>query len=264
MLDAYRRGTYANHASNLGALLAEKITGYMSAQLFIVDPVSTDELRSVARISGVPGLERKGRSHALNIKYCVRKATNDLGLPQENSRFIVAHLGTGFSIAAVDKHKIIDVNDALLGMGPFSTERAGSLPLSGIIDLVYDNDLSKDQLIDLLSNKSGLKGYLGTNNFINIEKQIRNADEKTRLIFDAMIYQIIKEIGAYYTVFDGDISGLILTGGLCKSKLVIDQLKNRLKFIKPIIIYPGSFELEALAEGVYRVLNDQTEVLDYQ
>ncbi|MFC1581846.1 butyrate kinase, partial [Candidatus Neomarinimicrobiota bacterium] len=233
MLEAYKKGIFSNHASNLGALLAEKLTEFWSTQLFIVDPVSTDELDPVARISGVSGVERKARSHALNIKYCVHKATDHAGIPQKKARFIVAHLGTGFSIAAVDKGEIVDVNDALLGMGPFSIKRAGSLPLSGIIDLIYVNELSKEQLIDLLSNKSGLKGYLGTSNFTDIEKLIQKNDQKAKSIFNAMIYQIVKEIGAYYAALGGDISALILTGGLCNSQLVTDRLKSRLKFIKP-------------------------------
>lgn len=263
MLSAYRTGRYANHASNLAALIADKLSHQFDVPAFIVDPVTTDEFIDVARISGVPGIERKCRSHALNIKYCARKAALDLGINFIDSKFIIAHLGSGFSIAAVEGGKIIDVNDALLGMGPFSIQRAGSLPLSGILDKIFSNGKTREETERLFSQESGLKAYLGTNQFQEIEQRIKDGDKKASLIVSAMIYQITKEIGGLHAAFSGKTSALILTGGLANSNYLIEKLNKYLGFIQPYLVYPGSFELEALASGVLRVLNNKEIAKEY-
>lgn len=263
MLQEYHECKYANHASNLGALIASELQKIFDATAFIVDPVTVDNFIDVARISGVPGIERKSRSHALNINYCVRKAADELKVNIDNSKFIVAHLGSGFSIAAVKNGKIIDVNDALLGMGPFSVERAGALPISGILDKIYNSSKSRQDIEKIFSKDSGLKGYLGTNQFTKIEKLVRGGDKKATLIVDAMAYQIVKEIGSLYSTFGGKISALILTGGLTNSKLLINNLNNYLSFIQPQVIYPGSFEVEALSSAVLRVLSGKDKVKEY-
>lgn len=262
MISDYRSEKYASHSSNLGALLAHRIAGD-KIPAFIIDPVSTDELLPQAKISGVPGIERKSRCHALNIKYCVRKASLNINFPPESTRFIVAHLGSGFSIAAVLGGKIIDVNDALLGMGPFSLERAGALPISGLLDLVFDSVKSKPEIKNLLSKESGLKGYLRTNDFKEIIRRIES-DTEAYKIYKAMIHQIVKEIGSMFAVLDGSIHGLILTGGLIKSKVFCKHLRSNLKFIPRFFVYPGSFELEALANGVVRALNGECSIMEYQ
>jgi len=263
MLSEYRSAKYANHASNLGALIASELQSIYNVPAYIVDPVTVDDFIDVARISGVKGVERKSRSHALNINYCVRKAAKDIDTDITNSNFIAAHLGSGFSIAAIKNGKIIDVNDALLGMGPFSVERAGSLPISGILDKVFNDSKDRSKIEQILSKKSGLTGYLGTNNFIEIERMIIDSDTNAGLIVNAMVYQIVKEVGGLYATLHGEISALIITGGLAKSDLLIKKLKSYLDFIKTIILYPGSFELQALACGVSDVLHDKTKVNIY-
>ena len=247
----------------MAALIADKLSKQFDVSSFIVDPVTTDELIDIARISGVPEIDRKSRSHALNIKYCVRKAALEIDIDVKDTKFIVAHLGSGFSIAAVEGGKIIDVNDALLGMGPFSIQRAGSLPISGILDALFVNGKNRVEVEQLFSQESGLKGYLGTNQFQEIEDRINNGDEKAKMIVDAMIYQITKEIGGLHATFLGKTTMLILTGGLANSKYLIEKLNGYLNFIQPHIIYPGSFELEALASGVLDVLNNKDIAKDY-
>jgi len=263
MLSAYRSCEYANHASNFGALIADELSRQYDVPAYIVDSITTDELIDVAKISGVPGIERKSRSHALNIKYCVRKAATEIGVDLVDTKFIVAHLGSGFSISAVKGGKIIDVNDALLGMGPFSIQRAGSLPISGILDEIFLGGKSRKEIEILFSQESGLKAYLGTNQFQEIEKRIKNGDEKAILIVNAMVYQIIKEIGGLHAAFSGNTSAVIITGGLANSKYLTDTLFNSLQFIQPHIVYPGSFELEALATGVLNVLNNIETAKEY-
>ncbi|MEE8341170.1 MAG: butyrate kinase [Candidatus Neomarinimicrobiota bacterium] len=264
MLSAYLSCEFADHASNLAALIADKLSNRFAVPAYIVDPVTTDEFIDVARISGVPGIERKSRSHALNIKYCARKAALEIGVDISETKFIVAHLGSGFSIAAVDGGKIIDVNDALLGMGPFSIQRAGSLPISGILDEIFTNGKNRIDVEQLFSYGSGLKGYLGTNLFEEIEQMIKDGDKKAYTIVSAMVYQIIKEIGGLHVTFSGKISALILTGGLANSNYLIGQLSKYLNFIQPHLVYPGSFELEALASGVLSVLNNKEKAKEYQ
>ncbi len=262
MLSDYINQTYSNHASNLGAILAYKISKLYSCPSYIIDPVTSDDFIPEARISGIPGIERKSRSHTLNIKYCVYKAEQKLNLPNKSGNFVVSHLGSGFSIASVKNGKIIDVNDALLGMGPFSIERAGAIPLQGLLDLVFNEKLTKSQLIELFSKKSGLMGYLNTNDLREVEKNI-NLNPQVKLIYNAMIFQICKEIGSAFATLNGEVNGLILTGGLCKSKLFTDYIKNKSKYFKNIIVYPGSFELEALASGGLNALNNPRKVKIY-
>ncbi len=261
ILEAYQKGSYANHASNLGALMANRLSEKWPVPTYIVDPVTTDEMIKIAKVSGVPGIERKSRSHALNIKYCAQKAADDLEINIKNSSFVAAHLGSGFSIAAVKNGTILDVNDALLGMGPFSVERAGALPLFGILHLIYEEKIQKEDLINRLTKESGLKGYLGTNDLRVVEKNLSNG--QFELIYNAMIYQIQKEIGAMFASLCGNVNGLILTGGLVQSKSFIQKLTQGLLFIETHFIYPGSFELEALAKGVYQILTGEITAKDY-
>ena len=263
MLSEYKACQHANHASNLAALIAEQLSHQFDVPGFIVDPITTDEFIDVARISGVPGIERKSRSHALNIKYCARKAASEIGIDITDTKFIVAHLGSGFSVAAVAGGKIIDVNDALLGMGPFSIQRAGSLPISGILDKIFSDGKNRTQAEQLFSQESGFEGYLGTNQFQEIEHRIANGDEKTLLIVNSMVYQIVKEIGGLHAAFSGNTSALIVTGGLANSTLLIEKMNKYLSFIQPHIVYPGSFELEALNQGVLRALNEQETAKEY-
>lgn len=263
MLSDYRSAKYANHASNLGALIAAELQKTFDVPAYIVDPVTIDEFIDIARVSGVKGVERKSRSHALNIKFCVHNAVKDIGADINNSNFIVAHLGSGFSIAAVRNGSIIDVNDALLGMGPFSVERAGSLPISGILDIVFNSSKNRKEIEHIFSKKSGLAGYLGTNNFVEIEQMLKDSNKKAELIVEAMVYQIIKEIGGLFATLNGEISALIITGGLAKSDLLINKLKSYLDFIESIILYPGSFELQALADGVTHILQGKAKVNNY-
>ncbi|MBT3299189.1 MAG: butyrate kinase [Candidatus Marinimicrobia bacterium] len=262
MVNDYQNGSYSNHASNLGALMAFKIANQFKIPAYIVDPVTTDEFIPEARISGVPGITRKSRSHALNIKFCVRKASEELNINAKQSQFVVAHLGSGFSIAAVKHTKIIDVNDALLGMGPFSIERAGALPLSGILDFVFTDNKSKEELEYIFSKKSGFSGLLGNRDLRSVEKRLNESEVKN--IYQAMIYQIAKEIGSAYAVLDGAVDGLILTGGLTHSNIFCDALRKKTSFIQQAMIYPGSFELEALVAGVLPILNQKEKAKIYK
>ncbi|MFH1214031.1 MAG: butyrate kinase [Candidatus Neomarinimicrobiota bacterium] len=255
---------YASHASNLGAPIAVEIAREFNVPAFVVDPVTVDELSPEARISGVPEIERLSRQHALNIRACARKAAEKLNRPLAGLNFIVVHLGGGISVAVVSGGRVIDCNNALLGMGPFSPERAGALPLEGLLNLAYSGQYTKTELKTKLSKQSGLLAYLGTNDVREVWRRIHTGDEKAALIFRAMIYQIGKEIGAMATVLNGKVDRIIVTGGLAHSAETVDLIRERVGFIAPLIVFPGENEMESLAEGGWRALDGLEEILIYE
>ncbi|MFZ5433000.1 MAG: butyrate kinase [Calditrichota bacterium] len=254
---------YSKHPSNLGAPMARALAEEWKVPAFVVDPVTVDDFIDIARVSGVPGIVRKSRSHALNIRSCAHLAAAEIGKPVDDTRFVIAHLGGGISIAAVVGSKITDVNDALLGMGPFSPERAGAVPLEGLIDRVASGEKPVQQIKNDLSKNSGLKGYLGTNDLREVEARIDKGDPEAELILRAMIYQIAKEIGAYAAALGGWLDAVVLTGGLSNSERLVAALKKYITFLGKILIYPGEREMEAMAAGAYRVLDGQEEPKDY-
>ncbi|MFP4548413.1 MAG: butyrate kinase [Fidelibacterota bacterium] len=254
---------YASHASNLGASLADQIAEKYQVPSFIVDPVTVDEMIPEARISGIPEIERRSRLHALNINACVRQACKELNLDKTKSNFVVAHMGGGISIAAIHNGRIIDTNDALMGMGPFSPERAGALPLEGLVKLAQKHTL-KEMKIKLTKN-SGIKAYLGTNDMQEVVRRVQDGDQEAKLIYDAMIYQIAKEIGAMATTLLGKVDAIIFTGGMAHSDLTVKLLWERVNFItRKKVVIPGENELESLASGGFLAIDKQQEVLEYK
>jgi len=263
MLDDLRHARYSNHASNLGALIAHHLATVLNLPCFVVDPVTVDEFTPLARISGVPEITRKCRSHALNIKATAREAAEESGKPLAATKFVVAHMGGGLSITALDGGRIVDVNDGLLGMGPFSPERAGALPIGALVELCYSRKYQKEELIRKLSTESGLKAYLGTPDLMEIERRIAGGDEDAKLYFNAMVYQIAKEIGSVSTVLKGQLDAIILTGGMANSTLLIESISERVAFIAPVKVFAGEKEMEALALGAIRVLDGSEQVKNY-
>ena len=254
---------WSTHPSNLGAPLAKRFAARWSVPAYIVDPVTVDDFTDVARISGVPEIARRSRSHALNIRSCAYLAANEIGKSLAQTRFVIAHLGGGISIAAVEGGRITDVNDALLGMGPFSPERAGATPLEGMIDLATSGKYTVKELKVYLSKGCGLKGYLATNDFREVEARVAAGDEKADLIYRAMIYQIAKEIGAYAAALKGRLDAVIITGGLANSQKLIAQLREYVGWLGRMIVYPGEREFEAMGQGAFRVLRGQETAKEY-
>lgn len=263
MLEDLRSAKYSNHASNLGAIIAHHLARELDLTCYVVDPVTVDEFMPLARISGVPEIERKCRSHALNIKAVSRRVAAEIGKPLDQTKFAVAHMGGGFSICALKGSRIVDVNDGLLGMGPFSPERAGALPIGGLVELCFSGEYTKEELLQRLSRESGLKAYLGESDLVTIEERMDAGDDKAQLYYDAMLYQIAKEIGAVAAALKGEIDGVILTGGMAHSKRLVDTLKDYISFIGKVFVVPGEMEMEALAQGAFRVLNGAEEAKEY-
>jgi len=252
------------HASNLGAFIANSIADDLSIPAFIVDPVTVDEFDDMARLSGIPEIERKSLFHALNIRYTARHAAKDLGKNFEQCTMVAVHMGGGITIGAIKQGLVVDVNNALLGMGPFSPQRAGALPIGDLIDMCFSGKWTKKELNDYLTKKAGLLAYLGSDDGIWIEKEIEKGNEKVTFIHETMCYQIAKEIGAMATVLEGKTDAIFLTGGLAYNPFLVESLKRRTSWIAPVLLYPGEKEMEALSEGGVRVLKGIEKAKEYK
>lgn len=262
MQEDLRQGVNGQHASNLGGLIAHTLASRLGLPAFIVDPVSVDEFIPEARISGIPEIQRRSRSHALNIRAVARRAARDLGHQLEDTNLIVAHLGGGISVAPLERGRMLDVNDAN-EMGPFSPERSGGLPTGDLIQLAYSGKYTQEELLNKILRGSGLLGYLGTNDGVVVGERIKAGDAKAELIGRAMAYQIAKEIGAMAAVLRGEVRAIIITGGLAHYSQLTGWIKEYVRFIAPVLIYPGEDELRALALGCLRVLRGEEEPREY-
>lgn len=263
MLDDVRTSRYSNHASNLGAILADHFSKKYEVPAYVTDPITVDDFTDLARISGLPEIVRKCRSHALNIKAVSRVVALQRGKKLEQTNFVVCHMGGGISVAALAGGKIVDVNDGLLGMGPFSPDRAGALPIGALVELCYSGRFDKKQLIAKLSSQSGFAAYLGETDLRKVEQRIEGGDAKAGLIFDAMCYQIAKEIGAAAAALKGKVDAIILTGGMANSKRLTDTISQYVSSIAPIKLIPGEHEMSALADGAIRALIGEESVKTY-
>jgi len=263
MLRDLEEARYGEHASNLGPILAQRFGEALGVPAYIVDPVTIDEYEPSSKISGVPGIERKCRTHSLNIKSVARRCAREMGKALEDTTFVVAHLGGGISVCALSGGRIIDSTDGLLGEGPFSMERAGTLPLAGVVDLCFDKGLSKKEVLSLFSRQSGFKGYMGTDRLTEVLDRINVGDEQAALIFEAMMRQTVKWIGAMIALLRGKPDAVILTGGMINSRILSDAIRVHIEPIARVRLYQGEFEMEALAEGVLRVLRKIEPELKY-
>lgn len=262
MLDDLKSEIRGAHASNLGACLAKAIADKAGVQAFIVDPVAVDEFQDVARISGLPEIPRISLLHALNHKAIAREVAAEMGKEYEELKFVIAHLGTGISIAAHKNGKAIDVNDAR-GEGPFSCERCGGVNAYLIMKLAFSGKYTEKELSKKMGSEGGLYAHLGTKDIREINKMIEEGNEDAELILDAMAYQIAKEIGAQATVLSGEVDAIILTGGIAYAKNIVEKITNRISFIAPVKVVPGERELDALALGGLRVLNGTENYKEY-
>lgn len=264
MKDDLREAVWGEHASNLGGLIADEIASSLpSAQAFIVDPVVVDELTPVARISGHPAIERISIFHALNQKAVARLYAGSVGDKYENLNLIVAHLGGGISVGAHKKGKVIDVNNALDGEGPFSPERSGGLPAGQLARLCFSGRYTYDEIKAMITGRGGMVAYLGTNNFKEVCERALNGDEKARLVSEAAAYQVAREIGAMAAVLAGKVDAIILTGGMTFQDSFVEQIKTLTGFIARIVVYPGEDEMKALALSGLLALDGSMEIKTY-
>ena len=254
-----------NHACNLGCLIAHDIAqGIPGCRSFIADPGVVDELNDYARISGSPLMNRICIWHALNQRAIARRFASEIGKKYEDLNLIICHLGGGISVAAHEHGRAVDANNALDGEGPFSPERAGSLPAADLIRLCFSGKYSEKQLLKRIAGKAGLNAHLGTNNAMEIERRIADGDKHAELILNAMIYHVAKNIAAEAAVLFGKVDAILLTGGMARSEYIISRLRQRIDFIAPTYCFPGEDELEALALNALDVLRGRQQVSVYE
>lgn len=256
---------YGVHACNLGAVLARRLAAEAGGkEAFIVDPVVVDEMIPEARLSGFPEIERRSIFHALNQKAIARRVAGDLGCSYEEVNLVVAHMGGGISVGAHLKGRVVDVNNALDGEGPFSPERAGSVPAGDLVRLAFSGSFSFDELMKKIVGHGGMMAHLGTSDLRAVLQRIDEGDEKARLVLDAMAYQIAREIGARAAVLSGEVDAVALTGGLAYGERFVELIRRRVEFIAPVRVYPGEDEMMALAQGALRVLRGEEEAREYR
>lgn len=246
------------HASNLGSVLAKSIGDEIGVRSFVVDPVSVDEFQEVSRITGISDLEKASWLHALNQKAVCREIASKLGGNYEDYNFIVAHLGSGISVVPHKKGRMIDGSGGRTD-GPFSPERSGGLLAYPLIELCYSGKYTREEMVNKVSNIGGMYDYLGTKDMIEIEEKALAGHEKAKLILDAFIYQVAKEIAMYGASLEGQVDRIILTGGIAHSDYVVEEVARKVKYLGEIEIIPGEMEMEALALGAIRVLTGQED-----
>ena len=262
MLEELRRAPRGEHASNLGAFLVRELARPAGCPAFIVDPVSVDEWDDVTRLSGLDGLDRECLSHALNTKAVAKRHARDVGVPYPDLRLVVVHMGSGHSVSVHRDGRMVDVTNSR-EEGPFSTERAGTVPTLRLVQRVLEQGLSFDAAERLLFREGGIHSYLGTRDLREVEARIDQGDDRARLVFDAMAYQLRKAVGAAVAVLDGDVDAVLLTGGMARSERLVSTLTSHLLWVAPVHVYPGEDELRALAEGALRVLEGREEAREY-
>lgn len=261
---AVRLGTDIVHASNLAGIIAFDLAKTYRIPSFITNPVTVDEMEEIAKITGVPEIRRKSKFHALNQKAVARKASEKLGKTYEQTSLIVVHLGGGVSIGAHKNGRVIDVNNCIDGDGPMSPNRAGSLPVEGVIELCFSGKYTEASLKKYISSEAGLWGYLGTSDTRDVQKMIADGNKEAAILYEAFAYQVAKGIGALSTVFNGKIDAIVITGGIAYSDQFVGMVKERTSFIGDIIVMPGEEEMLALAEGVLRVMSGEEEAKIYK
>lgn len=257
------QGLYGQHASNLGGLIAYDIASETGAFAYIADPVVVDELQDAARVTGMPEIDRISIFHALNQKAIGREYARRIGEDYGKLNLVIAHLGGGISVGAHKQGRVVDVNNALDGDGPFSPERAGTIPAGQLVEMCFDSGKSKAEIKKELTGAGGVVAHLKTNNILDVLAMADNGDGKAKNVLDAMCYNVGKAIGAMAAVLSGKTDAVILTGGIAHSEYVCDYIKEMTGFIADFVVIPGENELEALAVNALRVLRGEEQPKEY-
>ncbi|WP_027715978.1 butyrate kinase [Desulfuromonas sp. TF] len=263
MIEDKKSGIYGRHPANVACLVAYDLGEELNIPVFTVDVPMTDEMSPLARYCGIPSISRKSSFHALNQKATAKKVAQGLGKKYEEINMIVVHLGGGISVGAHQKGKVVDVNNALDGDGPFSPERAGSVPTSDLVKMCFSGKYTEEEILKKLTGGGGLIAHLGTTSGIEIEQRIAAGDTKAAEVYEAMAYQVAKEVGGCAAVLEGRVDAIALTGSLVHSKTLMANLRKRISFIAPIHLVPGENEMEALGEGVMRYFNGEEGLAAY-
>lgn len=264
MLADLHSASAAIHASALGAIIAAEIAAAFHIPAYVIDPIVVDEMDRNAKLTGMPGIERSSIFHALNQKAIARRLAEKIGKPYENARFVVAHLGGGITVGAHRYGRVIDVNDALSGEGPFTPERTGAIPAVPLIKMCFSGEYTEAEIMRKVTQKGGMLAYLGTSDLKAVQKMINDGDEFAALVLDSMAYQVAKEIGAMTAVLEGNVDAIVLTGGLAYSTRFTGAIKQRVDKLAPVHVLAGEDEMFALMSGALRVLRGQELAAQYE
>ena len=257
------KGMTGQHPAQLGSQIAKIFADRFGKRAVIVNPPDVDELCELARVTGIRGVYRESHTHTLNQKEIASRFCVSRGLEYENVNLVVCHLGGGISITAHEKGRMIDSNDIIKGTGPMSPTRAGDLPYIDVIDLAYSGEYTKKELTDKLNNTGGITELFGSSDFIEVENLVVGGDKYAKIIFESMVYQCAKYIGAMAVALRGEVDAVILTGGIAKSRYFTSKVEEYTGWIAEVVIMPGEFELEALAAGAVRVMRGEEEIKTY-
>ncbi|WP_396128167.1 butyrate kinase [Exiguobacterium mexicanum] len=264
MREDLARGRFGMHASNLGGLLAHKLGELFQVPNFIVDPVVVDELGPLARMTGMPEINRRSIFHALNQKAVAKRFAAENGSDYKELNLIIAHLGGGITVGAHAKGAVIDVNNGLDGDGPLAPERAGSIPVGQVVELCYSTRYKESEMKQKIVGRGGLFAHLGTFDAIEIEQRMADGDEQAVLLYETMAYRVAQEIAKHGATLRGDVDAILLTGGIAYSTWLTEQISARVGYLAPVHIYPGEDELKALAEGALRAIRHEEAVREYE
>ncbi len=264
MIRDIKSGKYGTHATGIGCEVAYELGKQYGIPALTADPPIADEFCVLARFSGKKELPRISSGHMLNQKRTARIVAEQMNMAYEDINMIVVHLGGGISVGAHQKGKLIDMNNALDGEGPFSPERTGTIIVEEVISLCFSGKYTKEEASRFFKGQGGLASYLGTNNGAEVERRISQGDEYASLVFQAMAYQVAKEVGGMYTVLGGNVDAIALTGGLAYSKFLTDEIKKRVGYLAKIYLVPGENEMIALAESSLRYLKGEEKAKKYE
>ena len=263
LLEHAKIGYTMKHQSNLGVQIAYNLSKINNKQAFTVNPVTVDELQDISRVTGLKNVYRSTIFHALNQKEVAYQYSKSINKKYDELNLIVVHLGSGITIGAHKKGKVVDVNNALNGEGPFTTNRTGSVDTLTLMNMCFSGEYTKKDIYDIVTKKGGLTALLGTNDIKEVLKMINNGDKQATLILEAMIYQIAKQVGAYSVNYSGNLDGIILTGAIANSEYFVSHLKQYISFLGKVVVIPGEKEMEALSNGVLRALRGEEDILEY-
>lgn len=261
-----RKGVQGEHASNLGGLIADDLAQSLGGvcKAYIADPVVVDELEDIARISGLPEMPRRSIFHALNQKAVARLFAKNKGCEYQDLNLIVAHMGGGVSVGAHRKGRVIDVNQAITGSGPFSPERSGTLPAGEVVEACFSGKYTKEDMMRKIVGGGGFVAHMGTNQALEVADLAEAGDKHAELIRDAMCYQVAKEIGSNAAVLKGRVDGIILTGGIAHDKIMVAYIREMVEFIAPVAVYPGEDEMGALMQIALSALHGEVMCKEYK
>jgi butyrate kinase len=263
LLHHARIGFTVKHPATLGSQLAHDFASTYGGKAFVVNPPDVDEFQLVARISGFHDVVRESRGHPLNQKEVGIRYAAEIGKRYKDLNLVISHIGGGVSVTAHRKGLMVDSTDVINGDGPMAPTRAGAIPAVAVIRMCYSGEYTEREMYDRITKNGGLVDHLGTADVREIQKRIKNGDAYAKLVFDAMIYQIGKNIGAYAAVLNGEVDAILLTGGIAHDAYLVEKITDMVKYIAPVRVYAGEFEMEALAAGVLRVLTGQEQPKTY-